>query len=422
MAEEDFFSIFIERLREELKKIIPQNSTAPFIQQLYLRYWNPCERCEKPSFPIIVCDGSFGKSDFTGGLTFWVARAISHVYLDGTHLKKAQNVGVKAGYRLEGQSFFMKAIELRTLRNAIEDALREHGQVFALYDGSLYLTFLHHKSSIKAKLEPLKEYISELSSLLKLTMENNVKLIGVSKDSNITYLRAYILFEELSRIGIFGLDRYRSIKPMREKLKEVIKFSTSEPIKDYLSEIERDESDELIFHNITKEPGFTTPLLLAPQTCYIGGEGERHKKWSESHLRTKSPKEFNLLLEEMDVLYSLPPIALTYWKPKHCLRTYRLDIPSNILGCNARCDELTSDKLAGPEAIKSMEELIGSLNWLDKEAYGIGPLLEVDEIVRFTQNKYKSTYERVILEELKAHGIDVKIKKRSLRDELMRRY
>jgi hypothetical protein len=171
-----------------------------------------------------------------------------------------------------------------------------------------------------------------------------------------------------------------------------------------------------------KEAGFTTPLLLAPQTSYVLHESEKgHKRWSESSLRRRS-KSLSSLLQKMDELYSLPPIALTYWKPKHCLRTYRLDIPSYQLGVNVKTEDLIVDKFVNEQSIQAMKKLIKLLNSLDRKAYGIRPLLDVDEIARLIRRRYTKAYEPVILEELKSRGFNVKQRKRSMRDYYMRRY
>lgn len=422
MAEEQFFPIFTSRLREEVERLRKKReSSVSSVQSIYKKYWNVCDYCEESNYPIIACDGSLGSSPLSGGLTFWVARAVAHTYVNGTLLQATPEVGVKGDYMLEGESIFMKTVELRALRKATQAALKEHGKALAFYDGSLYFTFFHHRPHMEARKEILQDYVSELYSLLKLGLNDDVKILGVSKDSSITYLRTHIIFEELSKHNIDGLGYFRSIKWMRERMKREAPLDT-DPIKDYLKEIENDESDEALYDKLMKEPGFTTPLLLAPQTCYVMQEVEEgHKRWSESHLRVASSESLKPLLEEMDKLYSLPPIALTYWKPKHGLRTYRLDVPSNLLGHKGKCEDLTGDEYVDLDVVNDMKGLVAKLNWLDKADYGIRPLIDVDEIARLIHRTYRRAYEPVILEELKEYGFDVKPRKRSIRDFFMRR-
>jgi hypothetical protein len=348
-----------------------------------------------------------------------MARAVAHVSTGGPPIKEKPEVRVKVGYRLEGESIFMKTVELQTLKAAVEETLHEYGNVLALYDGSLYLTFLHHPPYLEARAEVLREYVNALTSLLEMASMDGVSIVGVSKDSNITYLRAHIIHEVLSQNGI-GMPSCRSIREIRKVLNKLSGNNNSSLIESYLEEVKCDTSDESLYNWLIDEPGFTKPLLLAPQTCYV--PHERGRSWNESYLRTKSPETLMPFLEEVDKLYDLPPIALTYWKPKHGLRIYRLDVPSAMLGCADKCGSLTTDKFASPIQIEAMKKLIATLNGLENEAYGIVLLLTVDEIVRLDHGRYKTVYEPIILKELKAHGHDVKLRKRSVRDIFMRRY
>jgi len=424
MAEEQFFSMFMERLREEVEKLPPQDLTTSFTQHIYAKHWNTCDRCNEPDYPIIVCDGSPGSSLFSGGLTFWVARAVAHTYVKGTLVKATPDVEVKAGYRLEGQSFFTKAVELGALRRAVEEAVKEYGKAFAIYDGSFYLVFLHHRPYIEAGREALERYVSELSSLLQLGMKDDVKILGVSKDSDVTYLRAHIILEELLELDVPELSYYRSIRQMREKMSEETKLLlNTDSLRGFLKEIEFDISDEALYDKLMKDAGFTTPLILAPQTCYATQEVKMgRRRWNDANLWVRPPETLIPLFKEIGRLYGLPPIAVTYWKPRHCLRTYRLDVPSNLLGYDAECGDLTSDKFADSNVVDRMKDLVATLNWLDREAYGIRPLVDVDEIVRLVRRRYKTAYEPVISEELKSHGFDAKPRKRSVREDFMRRY
>jgi hypothetical protein len=418
MAEEQFFPLFISRLREEIEKIPPYNPAEP-LKEIYREYWVPFGDSVTFNGPVVACDGSQGKSELSGGLVAWMARAIAHISAGGPPIKAKPEVRVKVGYGLEGESIFMKAVELQTLKAALEEALREYGDVLALHDGSLYLTFLHHPPYLEARAEVLREYVSALASLLELASMDGVRIVGVSKDSNITYLRAHIIHEVLSRNGV-DMPSCRSIREIRKALDKLSRNNDSSLIKGYLEEVKSDTSDENLYNWLVDEPGFTKPLLLAPQTCYV--PHERGRSWSESYLRTKSPEVLAPFLKEVDKLYDLPPVALTYWKPKHGLRTYRLDVPSAMLGCADKCGSMMTDKFASPIQIEAMKKLIAILNGLENEAYGMAPLLAVDEIVRLDHGRYKTAYEPIILEELKAHGHNVKLRKRSVRDIFMRRY
>lgn len=428
MSEEQFFQIFLEKVRETLSRLSPVDFNNSIFTNAYLSKWNIFGETIKPQGAIVACDGSFGESSFSGGLVVIVTRAIAHIYsLNNNRITSVFEVDTKAGYRLGGRTVLMKALELRVLRKALEKALEEHIEAFGIFDGSLYLTFLHHKDRLK-KISPVfEEYVRELANILKLA-EKGIKIIGISKDSDINYLRAKVVTSVLTELcsGMGnGIARRRSLKKLLKDLTSKGLECLDKSLRLLcLRELEQDFSDECLYSELTLEPGFTTPLLLAPQTIFLTGESKANG-WRDTSFRKHIEKDEDLsgVLKSLDEYFSSTPIALTYWRPSNMSMVYRLDVPASLLGYSGKCEDLTEDVfLEGRDYLESMKNIVGVLNWMRQGPYAVYPLVEVDSIAKLDRSLYKSVYEPVIVEELKKRGFKVNSRKRRIRDIVLRGY
>ncbi|MEM2351115.1 MAG: DNA double-strand break repair nuclease NurA [Thermoproteota archaeon] len=424
MAEEQFFRIFLSRLRESLDRLIPLDFDSSPFKSSYLSKWcSYSEACE-PDGAVVACDGSISESSFSGGLVIWTARAIAHVYSRGGKPDSLMEAGVEAGYRLQGRQFFLKLLELRTLRRALEKASQSHEKVFGIFDGSLYLTFLHHRDRLRIFSKIFENYVRELTLLLKLVDEKKM-VVGISKDSDISYLRAKIMIDILQSIDpeLAAEARGRSIRRIREVLSERIRDSTQDLLKTCLKELEQDLSDEGVYSEIAPGPGFTRPLLLAPQTIFLTGE-EKSTGWWDSRfrMRLKQDEELKGVLVTLDEYFSNPPVALTYWRPKMSFRVYRVDVPSSLLGYGGAGGSLSGDLFTDDLGVEKAKAVFDVLNLLHQEPHVVQPLAEVDYIARLSRSLYKDSYEPLIVEELRRRGFKASPRRRSIRDIVLRGY
>lgn len=430
MAEESFFSMFAEELRKSVGILVPHEPQASWAKRLYLSKWNPYSASSDPNCAVVACDGSLGESRFSGGLVAWAARAIAHIYAKDRSVVTIPEVAVEVDYGLSGQSLFMKALELQVLRKAIEKARHDHERVLAIFDGSLYLTFFHYAPQLEAMALVFERYIKELTSLLKISQDGRVFILGLSKDSDISYLRARILLDALLQIdesiGTELAIRGRSVRRIAEWLREKVESLPKDaPLKNYLEEFEWQISDEGLYSEIALEPGFTRPLLLASQTLFVAGEiGRGTKSWWESMFRRrlKQSNRLSFLIDVLDSFYAQPPIAIFYWKPKPESGVYRIDTPSNLLGYEDKCGDLSEDIFSDDRGLEAAQSLVATLNWLSHEPYVVNPLTEVDAVVRLDRKLYKQAYEPMIMEELRKKGFKVNPRKRSMRDFVLRGY
>ncbi|MBO3799931.1 MAG: DNA double-strand break repair nuclease NurA [Candidatus Brockarchaeota archaeon] len=424
MAEEQFFQMFLSGLCESLNRLIPLDFDSSPFKSSYLSKWCSYGETCKPDGAVVACDGSISESSFSGGLVIWTARAVAHVYSEEGRPDSLMEAGVEAGYRLQGRQFFLRLLELRTLRRALEKASQSHERVFGIFDGSLYLTFLHNRNRLRVYSRLFENYVRELTLLLKLVDEKKI-VVGICKDSDISYLRAKIMVDILHSLDpeLAAEARGRSIRRIREVLSERIKDSTQDLLKACLKELEQDFSDEGVYSEIAPGPGFTRPLLLAPQTIFLTSE-TGSTDWWDSRFRTRLEKDNGLkgVLRALDEYFSSPPVALTYWRPKISFRVYRVDVPSSLLGYSGASGSLSGDLFTDDSGIEKAKAVFGVLNLLYQEPHVVQPLAEVDCIARLSRSLYKDSYEPVIVEELRRRGFKASPRRRSIRNIVLRGY
>jgi hypothetical protein len=422
--------MFTSRLKGSLDSLRPPEPRSPWSTGLYLSRWNAFQGSEEPDAAVVACDGSAGESSFSGGLVAWVARAMAHIYGGGGSFAAVPEVAVEVGFRLAGQPLFAKALELQTLRAAVERAARDCGRVFAVLDGSLYLTFLHHASRLEVVARVFQTYVRELVSLLETSRRSGAVILGVSKDSDVSYLRARILLDALlqadpsvgAELAVMG----RSVKRVAERLGQKVEgLPPDAALRLYLRELEVEVSDEGLYGEVASEPGFTTPMLLAPQIQFATEEIRRGtRNWWESAFRRRLQRSEHLsqLSDLLDGLYALPPTAVFYWRPPGGAGVYRVDAPSNLLGHLGRCGDLSEDVFTDDRGVAAARGLVAALNWLSRGPYAVTPLTEVDAVVRLDRRLYKQAYEPVIVDELRRKGFKASPRKRSVRDLVLRGY
>jgi hypothetical protein len=423
MAEEQFFQMFLSGLRESVGRLSPPGFNSSPFKASYLSKWCPYDEACEPDGAVAACDGSISESSFSGGLVVWVARSVAHIYSRGREPVSLLEAGVEAGYRLQGRELFLRALELRTLRRALEKAFQSHGRVLGIFDGSLYLTFLHNRDRLKAVSRVFESYVKELTLLLKL-VDGERMVIGLSKDSDISYLRAKIMIDILHSLdpGLASVARGRSIRRIREVLSEKVKgLSSDSMLETCFNELEQDFSDEGVYSEIAPGPGFTKPLLLAPQTIFLTGE-TRSTSWWDSGFRSRLKRDEALkgVLEALDSYFSNPPVALTFWRPSLSSRVYRVDIPSNILGYSDAGGSLSADFFIDDSGVEKAKKIFGVLNRLQHEPHIVHPLAEVDSIARLSRSIYRYAYEPVVVEELRRRGFKASPRRRSIRDAVLR--
>jgi hypothetical protein len=422
MAEDSFFQQFLAAISKLGPISMPFDES---FKDVYLSFWREFDgkSMEAPNF--VVADGSGSSSTFRGGVRVAVVRAIANVYRCNGLVGSVYDVDVRVGHRLRRASLYMRALEFKCLKRALEGY---DGVSMALCDGDLYPTIHPVLVRLTAQeVEAYVEYLKAFSELYRFAMERKILLIGITKDSFINYMGAQILanhiLQENPDLGRV-LSRVRSIKNIMRILSSLKDQLHNYPV--YFNEAQRMSmsSDEEIFDEYATNPGFTTPLVLAPQPIYLSEEIKAGtRRWKDSRIRDRlmnAEPPLNEVALTLDRLYELPPVVISYWRPWHRLGVYRVDVAGWAFGLDVKWDSLEGDHFLNDEAMEKFRDVVAVLNGLSPEPFTVKPLLDADDLVRFSANTYKECYEPLIIEALRKAGLKALLTKRDLRELMVR--
>jgi len=356
-----------------------------------------------------VADGSCSSTTLRGELRVVCARALVNVYRAGSLVESFPSVDVRFGWRLRRGTFYMRALELNGLAKALRSCEA------ALCDGTLYPTL--HPVIVRYRRQEVEAYVEYLNALHNLYAEaydRRILLLGVVKDSSTNYVRARILAQHISAEKpelAKALSRVRSLRNMARLL--------SEAGEAYVEEAEALTSDEEVFDEYAPEPGFTAPMLLAPQPIFLSEEVKAGTaRWWDSRVRRRLIDKGPPLSEvagALDRLYSLPPIVMFYWRPWHGIGVYRVDVAGWVFGRDGKWNDLSNDAFLG-EGVSVAEEVAAMLNALSPEPFTVKPLFDVDYVVRIDSGTYKDCYLPIIVDTLRKVGLKAVMTKRDLRE------
>jgi hypothetical protein len=421
LAEGSFFQLF---LAATSKLGLPPAASNGVFKDFYLPFWREFDGKNGEPRSFAVADGSGSSTTFRGGLRVAVVRAIANVYCWNSLAGSVSDVDVKVGHRLRRASLYMRSLEFKCLREALDS----HGGVsMALCDGDLYPTI--HPVLVRLTTQEVQAYVEYLNAfyeLYRFAAEKGILLVGITKDSFVNYLGAKVLAHLVSQgnpdLGR-ELSRVRSIRNIERKLSE--KRGQLKNCEVYLKEAERmlSSSDEETFDACTTKPGFTVPLVLAPQPIFLSEEiSAGTMRWADSKIRGRllgRGPPFTEAAEAFDRLYGLPPVVMSYWRPWHGLGVYRVDVGGWMFGLKVGWGTVESDYfLEG--GVERFREVAAALNGLSPEPFTVKPLLDADDLVRFSVKTYKECYEPIIVQALRRAGLKPSLTKRELRELTVR--
>jgi len=420
LAEDSFLPRYLDALSKigRLKLSFDES-----FKDIYLTFWhNFGGRCDEvPSFA--VADGSRASTVFRGGVRAVCLRALTNVYEGSSLVGGVVDVDVKVGHRLKRSSLYMRALEFKCLRKALEGS---PNVAVAICDGDLYPSI--HPVMVRLTVQEVEacvEYLNAFYDLYEFAKNRGILLIGVTKDSFVNYLRARILAtyiaSENKELGE-ALTHERSIRRIERRLASI--RGQAESIKRYLNEAGRVTSDEEIFDEYAVNPGFSKPLVLAPQPIYLSEEIKAGtKSWRGSRIRKRLLRRgspFRDVAEVLDRLYALPPVILSYWRPWHGIGVYRVDVGGRSLGVDEQWNSVESDYFLPEERLGFCEKVFSILNGLSPEPFTVKPLLDADDLVRFSAEIYRECYEPLLIEALRKAGFKALLTKRDIRELMVR--
>lgn len=426
MLEDVFFKLFQEKLSEAVVRVggkkRRENSA---IDSMYISKWVPCDLASKTVAVMVSSDGSNASSKFAGGLGVYVARAVANIYdTEGVMVDAVPDVDVAAGYRFEGESLLMRALELRTLAAGVEKAKETGKRVFAIFDGALYPTVVREVS----KQEDLGMAKLLLKSYIRLfrTADDNTVVIGVSKDSDVSYLRSAVMLEAIASMDPVVATKIGVTMKARDLSKSITESTQRGDMLALAEDLADGTSDESLYSFLAPSGGYTQPLVIPPQPRF--GKFDRSvPEWSwlkgpkGSFRDTVADKEVLSLLDE---LYSLTPVATTYWRPLNHQGVHRIDLLGRSVGYQGEGGAVGNFVFVEPSSKegRAVSSVVSDLNAMMSTSFSVDPLIQADVSVRLERRVFEGAYEPLIADALKKAGIDVDLRRRELRDLVMRGY
>lgn len=423
--------MFFKEFSKELDKLkIPKSHLLSPIWQksIYKERWVKFSKVKEVN-KYVVCDGSGAKSSLSGGIKVLMLRALAHI-CKGFNVKESfPKVEIKIAKNVF-PSLSLKALELSTLKEVSKKVSKAS---LIIHEGTIYPILNPRLIRDEEGLKAVKELMQAFLELFTIVKDRELVLIGLCKDSNVSYVRTRAILERLlseTEIAkeVIGESFERNAKRMADRLKKVkekLSGNLIQTVEYYINELLTLTSDEEVFDCICDEAGFSIPLVLAPNVLFFSEEikaGNMYWKDTAIRRRLHARKEWRELGKIMDLIYELPPVAISYWRPWHRLGVYRVDIFCNYFDLEERWSELSKDGFLLEEGyVSKAKELVSMLNYLSPEPFVIKPLMDIDELVRIKRAVYERTYEVLIKDKLKKLGYRALPAKRTLRDILLRR-
>jgi hypothetical protein len=396
------FPEFEQRLKAALGKFNAPNLSKVWSQEMYSHLWEDFDEV-RPLKTVAVADGTSMNVPFRTA-TVDVAWALAHIYdITAKKLKgRVSGIDIEAGYRRTAYqtSALMHTLEFKVLRQALED-----GVELGIRDGSLHFVLTSRRME-----KTNDDVISWLKALNDLT---DRPAVGVSKGSDVTYVRTHRIAEKLRDFNYFA-PFYRQ----NDRLAAWLRQRPSNTTAIFEAELEYGYSDEVLFDK-SERPGFSKPLALAPSILTTAPDFGASTWWITSARKWYLPE----VLAALDSHYSLPPTVITYWKPRGWDATFRVDVPGSMLGMTMKAGDMKEDAWVEDDgAIAKLRFILARLNGLPMTPTGLQFINEVDQVVHTQSGANSLPYRIFIREELRKRGFDVSATRSGLRNFAIRGY
>jgi len=388
----------------------PPKSIGPLMKQEIKKWWVPIflktyERSPR-DFNVLAIDSSYQMERLKNGGVFYVVRALGinrkneyraleadFDYTEGSTHEVTNTIQRK-----------MECLEIKVAREAISDGF--NGVV--LIDGSLYgrISHLIIESPLGNDREFFIRYYQEVTKFFRLAKENNVLVIGISKESGSQFLRDFLIKqlvtlqevrgevpeEEARRLVSMSLDKKHEAFKHVKQLK--VKYSTIGLLEDILRELTTPRPDYQLIEAFIEEPGHTVPLLLGPSSRWLRGlrqieiDPDRYLK-THFPVLSNNGDFINYAKVVLNRLKELPAIISLHILPDKRDSPLRVDVPAFCVGLTTKFQDV-----GWPEPI---EEDISKV--LSVVATGYGGLeyhniwlWSVDKKVKFHRKEFDEMY------------------------------
>ncbi len=381
---------------ERIKEDFENTEINKLYEKIFRNYWNSytLEDCS-PLENVIAVDGSRGSCPtFNGGFLF-VSRALA---LGKELIYKEVYTDFEFSDTKTQVDFIGRVMEWCEHSVAIK-AIKDGFKGYILLDGSIYGRLAHIPLELKVENNKgfMIQYFHTIIELLDLCKQNEICLIGISKESRTAFFREFLLKEllkkEITDVDLLNRLLSSALNNPRDAL-TIAESINNKKVLALTEELIARKPDSLLILNNALDSGHTTPLLL-------GATQRRRRERSllqrdiNNYISTYFPlmsrddefrkKAAQILTEMLD----FPAIVSFHLLPTLIDTPIRVDIPAWYLGM--------SDKLLDvgwPEVLKA--DISNILTLLSSGYCGLDNynvwLSAVDNEVKLSRKDFEDLY------------------------------
>ena len=407
----EFFDLFARDLEVKSDRIFREyharySRVVDVIRATFDEFWVTCGIASIGRFDgsVLAVDGSMYYVPMGNGGIFYVVRSMA-IGSDGIEVKKlATDFDYTPDSSFRAHMVIQRKMEWLEHLAALE-AIESGFRGVILIDGSIYGRIVHIPLEVGFihDRDLMLRYFRDLYRLMRVCEKHKIPIIGISKESRTSFLRAYLIEKILIDIAEdFGLDlddilhilnlaresKARAFSEIRNR--GLDKTLVGELIREYVSR----RPDFQLIMNFAKTPGYTRPLIL----------GMPHRWRRYYRVMKKNPVAFlkssfpisserqgflDWALKVLEMMMGLPAIVSFHVLPSRLDTPMRIDVPAWTLGIDRNVsDAVRSEEIKAD--VSWILEVIGG-GYCGVENYNIW-LTAVDQRVKISRDVFESLY------------------------------
>lgn len=408
----DFLESYIRELNAKSGRMksgytAKSSKVALELKKAFERFWISADfPSSSPSeFSVLAVDSSSQHIVTSNGGIFYVVRALalskSKRYRElVTDFDFTSDSSYDAVYSIHRK---MEWLEHKVALQAVKDGFNG----FILLDGSIYGRLVHipiETGYVNDRAFMLK-YFETVIELLKTCRENNIPIIGISKESRTAFFREFLIktiasemademglnTEKIERLISLALDNRRMAVKELEKIEEEKNINI---LSGLIEELFARKPDFQLILSYAETVGYTTPLLLGASVRWRRSY-KRIARDPEGFVKSNFPissRDRNFVDWALDIVNSisdLPAIVSFHLLPAINDTPMRVDVPAWIFGIGKKLSEV-----GWPEAVSvDLSEILRliSAGYCGLENYNVW-LKAVDDEVKLRRDVFENLY------------------------------
>lgn len=425
-----FLHIFkkeLEAKENKIEQILTQGCAKDLEDDLckkFRQYWYPLPS-EVSDVKTLAVDSSRATRNYANGASIYIARAMA-LGKGGNRSKELNaNAFVARGKQQKIRDFVRLKAEHLEHKVALKELGNRDYEVLLL-DGSLYTRMMTLPHDLPIEEDFMLEYKETLHQLIQKCRDENIILIGVSKDSSANFFRNNLLQElftenlddivtKLVEDDISTLQKlwedlqqgdfkvFQTLHELQNKYGEIL-----DEIYQLFEEYALTRVDFSLIHHLSETAGYTKPVELGPATPLLRQEINKMRNNPDKYIEQRFEKSLALSKDSetlkkrgkrvLNIMLMFPTITSF-----HLLLDKR-DSPVRIDVLSSQLDEpsyQTLDSFKERSFYEKNDDWIEYIISILKGGYaGLNTynvlLKQVDEKVKLQQQEVDNIYEKIL--------------------------